>query len=293
MTPRARVSGRQRGDRRVGAPELEGADRLEGLGLEERGALRAVRRRRAASVVATPRRRRGRRSDAAEVDERRPSSRSAVRRHRGRGRRALALDAVGGPRQRLEASCGDRLAAADARPVRPGVEPRERLLDELELRDRPGRGGRGRVAGRRPGWPPRPATRRSSARARRSPRRPPRARRARSATSAARAMSMVGASIARMVRGSARRAAPRAPRGRYTPGTYTRGVDHGHRDRSRLRHGGRHDHQSASRSSTTGRPTGSAARAACSSSRTTPRSTCARPRPVDVAPGLIGQITRS
>ena len=46
---------------------------------------------------------------------------------------ALAVDAAGGPRQRLEPSARDRPAAADARPERPGLEPGERLLDEGQL----------------------------------------------------------------------------------------------------------------------------------------------------------------
>ena len=45
----------------------------------------------------------------------------------------LAIDAASGPRERLEALGCDRLPAADARPERAGVEPRERLVDERQL----------------------------------------------------------------------------------------------------------------------------------------------------------------
>ena len=44
---------------------------------------------------------------------------------------------MGGPRQGLEPGRGDRLAAAQARPERTGVEPGERGVDEFELLDRP------------------------------------------------------------------------------------------------------------------------------------------------------------
>src|SRR5690242_11045188 len=47
--------------------------------------------------------------------------------------RALAVDAVGDPRQRLEPARGDRLAAAKARAVRAVGHTGERGLDEPEL----------------------------------------------------------------------------------------------------------------------------------------------------------------
>ncbi len=46
---------------------------------------------------------------------------------------ALARDAVGRPRQGLEALGGDRFAAAEAGAVRPVVEPPERRVDQLEM----------------------------------------------------------------------------------------------------------------------------------------------------------------
>ena len=106
--------------------------------------------------------------------------------------------------QRLEPLGGDRAAAADAGPERPLVEP-------PRARPRPGRGapgcgraGQGRVAARRPGSPPRPASRRSSRPGATIPVATSARRRSRSATRVARGSGACGCVIARSYAGRGR-----------------------------------------------------------------------------------------
>ena len=64
----------------------------------------------------------GRGADLVEADQ-------AAVGHRDRPTIALAVDAVGRPRQRFEPLGGDRSAASDAGSVCPRVDPRERVVD--------------------------------------------------------------------------------------------------------------------------------------------------------------------
>ena len=153
------------------------------------------------------------------------------RHQRSRAAEALAVDAAGRPRQRLEPIGADRPAAADARPERPGLEPGERLLDEDQLLVGPvaqGQvallgedlaGGRGlRAVGHLAGRHDRLADLgEQAARARRAG-----------------------------WRGSGRgrgRPSARWYGNRILHGSTDQGDDDGHRDRSGLRDGGRHDDQ--------------------------------------------------
>ena len=195
---------RQRRDRGVGAAQLEGPDRLERLGLQEPSQLgRSERHERGAG-----------RDPAQPVGRRRGSPRCPTSRH-GRDPPPsplavgdpLAVDAAGGPRQRLEPIDRDRPAAPDAGPERAGIQPREAPRRRARAGGRSDRAARGPAAGRRPGWPQRPAIRRSSGRARRSS---PRARRpaARARRAAPHASSSSGVAMPEMVRE------------RYTPWEY-------------------------------------------------------------------------
>ena len=82
--------------------------------------------------MAMPWRTPGRRPDGVDGHERR-----VVAHRRAAIDEALAVDAVGGPWEGLQAVRRDRLAAAQAGAVGPGIEPGERRLDELELLGRP------------------------------------------------------------------------------------------------------------------------------------------------------------
>ena len=127
--PARQLVGRQRRDGDVGAPQLEGADRLERLGLEEAPRLRRPERdERGPDGDAAEASGGG--ADVVERDERAERRRSASAFPR---REALAVDAARGPGQRLEAFGRDRLPASNARSEGPGIEPRERLVHEHEL----------------------------------------------------------------------------------------------------------------------------------------------------------------
>ena len=127
----------QRGDRDVGAADLERPDRLERLGLEEPPVGRPVRTRPAASGW----RPRAGSSAAARIAARSTSpverlSRSASV-NAALGRRGLAVDAVRRPGERLQPVRGDRPAAARARARMSHPQPRERGLDLGQVLDRP------------------------------------------------------------------------------------------------------------------------------------------------------------
>ena len=154
----------------IGAAELERPDRLERLGLQVPARLGAPEadERRSEHDTAQPF---GGGPDVVDGDERRvrrrPSSRSraASRWHSmqraAHGRASRRASAIGPPqRARTYRRSLPRAARAPRRQGPAG--------------GRPGHAGRDPVAVRRPGWPRRPATRRSSGRARRSPRRSPR-----------------------------------------------------------------------------------------------------------------------
>ena len=185
MTPRAELLRGQRRDRRVGASQLERPDRLEGLGLEEPSQLgwseRHERRMRRDPAQAL-----GRRADV--LDAHQPHGRTRLHQ---RSRSAIRWQSMqrGAHGQRLESIDRDRAAAPDAgartfrHPAARGPRRRARAGDRSD------RAARGPAAGRTPGWPRRPAIRRSSDRARRSSRRARRPSRSRSASSAARTSS--------------------------------------------------------------------------------------------------------
>ncbi len=167
MTPAGAVLGRQPGDGDVGATDLERADRLERLGLQQPAGLLRAEAGRAASAG----RRRARVPAAARMSsiETSRSAGGAVigPRPRASGSRCSRPPTAGprGGRRRSHCHTGRQL------PERPVVEPGEGGLDQRKLLLGLRRAGRGRAAGRRPGWRRRPASRRSSGRAPRSRRR--------------------------------------------------------------------------------------------------------------------------
>ena len=270
MRPRARSAGGSDAGGVVGAAELERADRLERLGL---GPL-VARAARTGPAASAGRRRQGRGGgpDLVDGDERRARLRSAAR---GDGRAGSRC--TRGPWQRLEPLGGDRACRTDARAVGAGVQAGEGRVDRRELRLR-GRAGRGPAAARRPGSRPRPASRRSSG---------PGAT-IDLAELAQQLCALVQQDVARarrrglhgpMLRRRDRARAPGRILANSTASPPAPEENHGHRRGSRVRHGGRHGDVATLVRARRGRPTGSAARAACSSSRTIPASTSTRTTP--------------
>ena len=165
--------GRQRCDRRVRAAELERADRLERLGLQEPAVLRAPegdqRRLDDDATQAL-----GGGPDVVDGDQRRAVGRRSSLSAPLRARRWQSMQraAHGQGLQPVAARSAGRIGRTGRRyPRRTGRAPRRRA----RAGSRRGRAARGHAAGRRPGWPRRPASRTSSGRARRSPRRSRRA----------------------------------------------------------------------------------------------------------------------
>ena len=133
MTPRAPLVRAERRDRDVGAAQLEGADRLQGLGLQELSPGRVAERDERRPRSDAPEHERGR-ANAVEADERLPAftgaaSQCVAGRLAGSPRTGAARDAGRRPRQEIVAlQRGSSAVARLAGGVRPGREASEGVV---------------------------------------------------------------------------------------------------------------------------------------------------------------------